>query len=180
MNLLLALALALPAAGADQNDDPMIRWDCDREARRLELEMVRPPLAEVRAREVLLLSGAMNFEQCHLDGATWTLLVDIVEYHSGRCEPEPDTVVSLLRNETLVLTRVVVSRNCGDRPVLGAARVAEPGDGAAPAIELCVAQTYGAERQCGALEFGRLRGAIDDDALARRLEAGGAPPAAGP
>ena len=70
---------------------------------------MRPPLAEVRAREVLLLSGAMNFVQCPLDGATWTLLVDIVEYDSGRCEPEPDTVISLLRNETLVLSRVVVS-----------------------------------------------------------------------
>ena len=176
MNLLLALALALPAAGADQTDDPMIRWDCDHEARRLELEMVRPPLAEVRAREVLLLSGAMNFVQCPLDGATWTLLVDIVEYDSGRCEPEPDTVISLLRNETLVLSRVVVSRNCGDRPVLGAARVAEPGSGADPGIELCVAQSYGAERQCAELDFRRLRESLDDDALAGRLGAGGAPP----
>ena len=173
--LMLFYPLALLAAGADQTDDPMIRWDCDRAARRLELEMVRPPLAEVGAREVLLLSGAMNFVQCPLDGATWTLLVDIVEYDSGRCEPEPDTIVSLLRNETLVLSRVVVSRNCGDRPVLGAARVAESGSGLAPSIELCVAPSYGAERRCDALDFARLRTAIDDDTLAGRLDPGGAP-----
>jgi hypothetical protein len=28
--LALLLALALPAAGADPSDDPMIRWVCDR------------------------------------------------------------------------------------------------------------------------------------------------------
>jgi len=152
MNLLFSLLLALPAAGADQTDDPMIRWDCDRAGSRLVLEMVRPPVAEVGPRETLILSGALNFLQCPLDGATWTLLVDIVEYDSGRCEPEPDTVVSLLRNAELVLSRVVVSRNCGGRPVLSAARIHDPSADREPAAELCAAPGFGEAPACAPLE----------------------------
>jgi len=162
----LALLLALHGAGAEQTDDPMIRWDCDRAGNKLVLEMVRPPLAEVTARELLLLSGAMNFQQCSLDNATWTLLVDIVEYDSGRCEPEPDTVVSLLRDDRLVLSGVLIGYNCGDRPVLGAARIAEPGNGGDPSIELCTALTYGGDRRCSQLILGRLGKAIDNGAIA--------------
>jgi hypothetical protein len=163
---LALLLLALPAAGAEQTDDPMIRWDCDRAGNNLVLEMVRPPLAEVTARELLLLSGAMNFQQCHLDSASWTLLVDLVEYDSGRCEPEPDTIVSLLRGEQLVLSGVLIGYNCGNRPVLGAARISEPGNGGDPTIELCTARTYGGERRCSQLRIGRIKKAIDNGAIA--------------
>lgn len=161
----LLLLLALPAAGAEQTDDPMIRWDCDRDGNQLVLEMVRPPVAEVTERELLFLSGAMNFQQCRLRSATWTLLVDLVEYDSGRCEPEPDTVVSLLRDDKLVLSRVLIGFNCGDRPVLSAARISDPRTGD-PSIELCTAQTYGAERRCAPLELRSLGRAIDDEAIA--------------
>jgi len=168
MNLLFSLLLALPAAGADQTDDPMIRWDCDRAGSRLVLEMVRPPVAEVGPRETLILSGALNFLQCPLDGATWTLLVDIVEYDSGRCEPEPDTVVSLLRNAELVLSRVVVSRNCGGRPVLSAARIHDPSADREPAAELCTAPGFGEAPACAPLELKELARPLDDAALAAR------------
>jgi len=168
MNLLLPLLLALPAAGADQTDDPMIRWDCDRAGNRLVLEMVRPPLPEVAPRETLILSGAMNFLQCHLDGAAWTLLVDIVEYDSGRCEPEPDTIVSLLRDERLVFSRVLVSRNCGNHAVLSAARVSDPRADAAPAIDVCAAPAYGAAPSCAPLELQRAATPVDNEELAAR------------
>jgi hypothetical protein len=168
MNLLLALMLALPAAGADQTDDPMIRWDCDRAGNRLVLEMVRPPVVEVSARETFLLSGAMNFEQCHLDGASWTLLVDIVEYESGRCAPEPDTVVSLLRDAELVLFRVVVSRNCGRRPVLAGARISDPAADREPVVDVCTAPGYGEAPSCAPLDLRRLEDPLDDAAIAAR------------
>lgn len=168
----LLLLLALPAAGAEQTDDPMIRWDCDRAGNNLVLEMVRPPLAEVTARELLLLSGDMNFQQCHLARATWTLLVDLVEYDSGRCEPEPDTIVSLLRGERLVLSGVLIGRNCGDRPVLGAARISEPGEGGDPTIELCAAMTYGGERRCSQHSLGSIRKAISNGAIADQATQG--------
>lgn len=150
---LLVLA-ALAAAGADQSDDPMIRWDCDRKGSALVLEMVRPPLAAVTEREILIFSGIDNFEQCHLDSASWTLLVDIVEYEEGGCAQFPDTVVSLMRGERLVLSRVPVSANCFKRPVLSAARIAEPGNGDPPAIELCAAEDYGGESRCAPLDMG--------------------------
>jgi len=168
MNLLVALALALPAAGADQTDDPMIRWDCDRGGNRLQLEMVRPPVAEVSAREVYLLSGAINFVQCHLDGASWTLLVDIVEYDSGRCAPEPDTVVSLLRDAELVLSRVVVSRNCGRRAVFAGARISDAAADREPLVDICTAPGYGEEVVCAPLELRRLDAPLDDAAIAAR------------
>lgn len=150
---LLVLA-ALAAAGADASDDPMIRWDCDRKGNRLVLEMVRPPLPEVSERETLLLSGIDSFEQCHLDAASWTLLVDIVEYEEGGCAQFPDTIVSLMRNERLVLSRVPVSPNCFKRPVLSAARIADPGNGDPPVIELCAAEDYGGESRCAPLDMG--------------------------
>lgn len=168
MKLLLSLLLTLPAAGADQTDDPMIRWDCDRDGSRLVLEMVRPPVAEVAAREVFLLSGAMNFVQCHLDGASWTLLVDIVEYESGRCAPEPDTVVSLLRDAELVLSRVVVGRNCGNRPVLSGARISDPAADRDPAVDVCAAPAYGTQASCAPLDVRRLDEPVDDAGLAAR------------
>jgi hypothetical protein len=150
--LALLLALALPAAGADPSDDPMIRWDCDRKAGTIALEMVRPPLQEVTEREVVMFSGIDNFEQCHLDVASWTLLVDIVEYEEGPCAQFPDTIVSLMRGQELVLSRVLVSPNCHKQPVLAAARVTEPGNGDAPRIELCAAGEYGGESRCAPLE----------------------------
>jgi len=166
----LALLLALHGAGAEQTDDPMIRWDCDRAGNRLVLETVRPPVAEVTARELLLLSGAMNFQQCRLEDATWTLLVDIVEYDSGRCEPEPDTVVSLLRDDHLVLSGVPIGYNCGDRPVLGAARIDESAGGD-PALELCTAQTYGAGRRCVRLRLRDVSETLDGASIAARTRA---------
>lgn len=162
---LLLLLLALPAAGAEASDDPMIRWDCDREGRALVLEMVRPPLPEVTEREILLFSGTDGFEQCRLGAATWTLLVDIVEYETGRCAQFPDTIVSLMRNDEVVLQRVLVSPNCHQQPVLSAARVREPGDGAAPRVELCAVRDYGGESRCAALDA---RAPVDNDAIARR------------
>lgn len=169
---LLALLLTLPAAGAEPTDDPMIRWDCDRAGARLVLEMVRPPVAEVSDREQLFLSGAMNFQQCHLGAARWTLLVDIVEYHSGRCEPEPDTVVSLMRNESVVVLNVVIGRNCGDRPVLSALRISEPGNGEEPTLELCAASSYGGESACATLAVRKLDGAISADHVAHHARNG--------
>jgi hypothetical protein len=168
MNLLLPLLLALPAAGADRTDDPMIRWDCDRAGNRLVLELVRPPVAEVKPRDVFLLSGDLNFVQCRLAGGNWTLLVDIVEYDSGRCEPEPDTIVSLLRDDTLVISRVVVSRNCGNRPVLSGARVSDPHEDAEPGIEVCAAPGFGEEGRCAPLALRQMQAPLDDQALAAR------------
>ena len=162
---LAVLFLAL-AAGADQTDDPMIRWDCDRAGNQLVMEMVRPPLTEVKERELLLLSGAPNFEQCHINGASWTLLVDLVEYDSGRCEPEPDTIVSLLRNDKLVVSSVHIGRNCADQPVLSAMRISEPVDGENPTLELCTAETYGAEANCFPLQLREMKKAIDSGAIA--------------
>jgi hypothetical protein len=159
------LFLAL-AAGADQTDDPMIRWDCDRAGSRLVMETVRPPVASVNDRELLLLSGAPNFEQCHINGASWTLLVDLVEYDSGRCAPEPDTIVSMLRNDKLVISNVHIGYNCGNRPVLSALRVSEPQDGESPALEVCTASSYGAERRCFPLRFRDMKEAIDNAAIA--------------
>lgn len=163
MNLLL-LSLAL-AAGADQTDDPMIRWDCDKAGSQLTMEMIRPPIQEVKEREVLLLTGAQNFEQCHINGASWTLLVDIVEYDAGPCEPLPDTIVSLLRNDRLVVSKVNIGFNCYDQPVLSALRITEPQDGQNPGLEVCTAPTFGAERSCSPLP--ELKQAIDDAAIAR-------------
>lgn len=163
----LLLLLTLPAAGADQTDDPMIRWDCDKARNQLVMEMVRPPLREVKEREVLLLSGARNFEQCHINGGSWTLLVDIIEYDSGRCEPEPDTIVSLLRNDRLVVTSVHIGFNCADRPVLSALRITEPIDGQNPGLEVCTAPSYGAQRSCYPLQLHEMRQAIDNAAIAR-------------
>jgi hypothetical protein len=162
---LLLLALTL-AAGADQTDDPMIRWDCDKAGNQLIMEMVRPPLENVNGRELLLLSGAQNFEQCHINGASWTLLVDIIEYDSGPCEPLPDTIVSLLRNDRLAVSRVHIGQNCFDQPVLSALRVTEPVDGVNPALEVCTAPTYGAGNSCFPLKLGDMRKAIDNDAIA--------------
>jgi hypothetical protein len=159
------LFLAL-AAGADQTDDPMIRWDCDRAGSRLVMETVRPPVESVNHRELLLLSGAPNFEQCHINGASWTLLVDLVEYDSGRCAPEPDTIVSLLRNDKLVISSVLIGHNCGNRPVLSALRVSEPQDGESPALEVCTASSYGAESSCFALQLREMKQAIDNGAIA--------------
>jgi len=162
---LLLLLLALPAAGADATDDPMIRWDCDRAGQRLVLEMVRPPLPEVAEREVLMLSGIDGFEQCRFGAATWTLLVDIVEYETGRCAQFPDTIVSLMRDDEVVLQRVLVSANCHQQPVLAAARVLERGNGEAPRVELCAAQEYGGESRCAALGA---QAPVDNDGIARR------------
>ncbi|HEX5094290.1 MAG TPA: hypothetical protein VFV84_16530 [Burkholderiales bacterium] len=168
MTLLLSLLLALPAAGADQTDDPMIRWDCDRAESRLVLEMVRPPVPEVSSRETLILSGARNFLQCPLDGATWTLLVDLVEYDSGPCEPEPDTIVSLLRNEKLVLSRVPVSRNCLERPVLAAMRIVDAAADRPPLAEVCAAPGYGEAPRCTPLDVDGLEQPLEGAAIAAR------------
>jgi hypothetical protein len=160
----LALLFLALAAGADQTDDPMIRWDCDKAGNQLVMQMVRPPVENVNERELLLLSGAQNFEQCHINGASWTLLVDIVEYDSGRCEPEPDTIVSLLRNDKLVISNVHIGYNCGNRPVLSALQVTEPIDGGDPRLELCTASTYGGKRRCTPVPLGSR--AIDNQAVA--------------
>jgi hypothetical protein len=162
----LALLFLALAAGADQTDDPMIRWDCDRAGNQLIMEMVRPPVENVKERELLLLSGAQNFEQCHINGASWTLLVDLIEYDSGRCEPEPDTIVSLLRNDKLVVSGAHIGYNCGNRPVLSALRISEPKDGENPALEVCTAPTYGAERRCSPFRVEGMNGAIDNAAIA--------------
>ena len=162
----LAFLFLTLAAGADQTDDPMIRWDCDKAGNQLVMQMVRPPVENVNERELLLLSGAQNFEQCHINGASWTLLVDLIEYDSGRCEPEPDTIVSLLRNDKLVVSNVHIGRNCGDRPVLSALRIAEPADGGNPGLEVCTAETYGAEGRCFPFRFLEMNKAIDNGTIA--------------
>ena len=162
----LAFLFLTLAAGADQTDDPMIRWDCDKAGNQLVMQMVRPPVENVNERELLLLSGAQNFEQCHINGASWTLLVDLIEYDSGRCEPEPDTIVSLLRNDKLVISNVHIGRNCGDRPVLSALRIAEPADGGNPGLEVCTAETYGAEGRCFPFRFLEMNKAIDNGTIA--------------
>ena len=159
------LFLAL-AAGADHTDDPMIRWDCDKAGNQLIMEMVRPPVETVKERELLLLSGARNFEQCHINGASWTLLVDLIEYDSGPCEPLPDTIVSLLRNDKLVVSKVHIGYNCFDRPVMSALRVTEPTDGLNPALEVCTAETYGAEGRCYPLKIRDMNKAVDNQAIA--------------
>jgi hypothetical protein len=160
----LALLLALAAAGADATDDPMIRWDCDTEGNRLVLEMVRPPLKHVTERELLLLSGDRDFQQCRVNGANWTMLVDLIEYDSGRCEPFPDTIVSLLRDGKLVLSRVHVGRNCERLPVLSAARIDE--NGGQTRIELCAAETYGGAPSCAPFRLEDLQRAVDNDGVA--------------
>lgn len=162
----LALLVALAAAGADATDDPMIRWDCDPEGKRLVLEMVRPPLAHVTERELLLLSGDRDFQQCRVNGANWTLLVDLIEYDSGRCEPFPDTIVSLLRDGRLVLSRVHIGHNCERLPVLGAARIDETGG--ETRVELCAAEVYGGERTCAPFRLDELQRAVDNDGVAAR------------
>lgn len=164
----LLLLLTLPAAGADQTDDPMIRWDCNKAGNELYMEMVRPPVESVKEREILLMSGAQNFEQCHINGASWTLLVDIVEYDSGPCEPLPDTIVSLLRNDKLVVSKVNIGYNCFDQPVMSALRVTEPTDGQNPKLEVCAAPTYGAEGKCHPLSLRGMNGSIDNSAIADR------------
>jgi hypothetical protein len=164
------LLVLLLAAGADQTDDPMIRWDCDKAGNQLTLEMVRPPVPSVSERELLLLSGAQNFEQCHIAGASWTLLVDLIEYDSGRCEPEPDTIVSLLRNDKVVVSSVHIGFNCADRPVLSSMRVAESAAGGTPTLELCAAGTFGGEKICAPLRLHEMRRAIDNDAIAARTK----------
>jgi hypothetical protein len=151
----LLFLLALTAAGAEPTDDPMIRWDCDREGGILEVEMVRPPRLVVTEREEYLLSGTPHFEQCHIRGASWTLLVDIVEYEEGRCAQWPDTTISLLRNDRLIVSRALIGHNCRDRPVLSALRIAEPLDGSAPRIERCTAEEFGGESRCALLPEAR-------------------------
>ncbi|MDA1117247.1 MAG: hypothetical protein O2979_04440 [Proteobacteria bacterium] len=165
-HLALLLLLAFHTELHAQTDEPMIRWDCDSAGNKLTLEMVQPPVAKVNARELILLNGTVLFEQCRLGKANWTLLVDLVEYASGRCEVEPDTIVSLLRNDQLVISSVVIGENCGERPVLSAARITEPGNGEDGKIELCTARTYGAERRCSPLRLRGIKQAIDNDAIA--------------
>ena len=165
-SLLPLVLTALQGTAYAQTDEPMIRWDCDRAGNRLTLEMVQPPVAKVNARELIQLNGTVLFEQCRLGKANWTLLVDLVEYASGRCEIEPDTIVSLLRNDKLVISSVVIGENCGERPVLSAARITEPRNGEDGRIELCTAGTYGAESRCSPLRLRSIKQAIDNDAIA--------------
>lgn len=173
LNRLLPLVLiTLQGAAFAQTDEPMIRWDCDSAGNRLILEMVQPPLAKVNAREIIQLNGTVLFEQCRLGKANWTLLVDLVEYASGRCEIEPDTIVSLLRNDQLVISSVVIGENCGERPVLSAARITEPRNGEDGRLELCTARTYGAERRCSSLRLRGIKQAIDNDAIAAHARQG--------
>ena len=163
---LVLLALALPARAQSMVDDPMIRWDCDPAAQRLVLEMVQPPLAEVTERELVLLNSMAHFAQCRIGGANWTLLVDVVEYEfdSGRCAIDPDTIISLMRNERLVISRAVIGYNCGARPVLSAARITENGDGAT--MELCASARYGEPQLCSLYPLLKSAAAIDNDAMA--------------
>ena len=161
---LLLLALVF-AAHAQQVDDPMIRWDCDPDAKALVLEMVPSPVAEVTERELILFNGMAHFEQCRLGAANWTLLVDVVEYESGRCAQFPDTTVSLLRNGQLVLAKVVIGYNCGDRPVLAAARISESGEDE-PRLELCTTWKYGEEKYCSPFFPRSMAAALDNEALA--------------
>lgn len=166
MRLLALVLLSFAGMAQAQTDDPMLRWDCDPAGRTLTLEMVQPPVGEVSPREVYMFSGAITFEQCRLGDAHWTLLVDTVEYLSGRCEVEPDTIVTLLRGERIVLSSVVVGYNCGERPVLSEARIAEPADGAGPRIELCTAWKYGDPVRCAPA---RSYDAVIDNELIRSL-----------
>jgi hypothetical protein len=161
---LLLLAAALPAR-AQEVDDPMIRWDCDPAGQALRLEMVVPPLGQVTERELVLFNRSAAFEQCRLGGASWTLLVDVIEYESGRCAQFPDTTVSLLRNGQLVLSSVVIGYNCGERPVLSAARISDPGDGEAR-LELCTAWKYGEANHCSPFFPRHMATALDNEALA--------------
>ena len=163
---LVLLALALPARAQSMVDDPMIRWDCDPLGQKLVLEMAQPPLAEVTERELVLLNSMAHFAQCRLGGANWTLLVDVVEYEfdSGRCAVDPDTIVSLLRNDRLVISRAVIGYNCGARPVLSAARITENGDGAQ--LELCTSAKYGEPHYCSPYPLHNAAAAIDNDAMA--------------
>lgn len=170
--LLPLLLITLQGTAFAQTDEPMIRWDCDAAGNKLTLEMVQPPVAQVTARELILLNGTVLFEQCRMGRSNWTLLVDLVEYASGRCEIEPDTIVSLLRNDQLVISSVVIGENCGERPVLSAARITEPRNGEDGRIELCTARTYGAERRCSALRLRRINQAIDNDAIAAHARQG--------
>lgn len=163
--LLPLILLALLGTAQAQTDDPMLRWDCDPDNRQLTLQMVQPPVAEVTPREVYMFSGAVTFEQCRLGGANWTLLVDTVEYTYGPCEIEPDTIVSLLRGERIVISSVVVGYNCGHRPVLGEARVTEPADGE-PRVELCAAWKYGQPVRCAPA---RAYDSVIDNELIRSL-----------
>lgn len=163
---LLLLAAALPARAQSMVDDPMIRWDCDPAGQKLILEVVQPPLAEVTERELVLFNSMVHFAQCRIGGANWTLLVDVVEYEfgSGRCAVDPDTIVSLLRNDRLVISRAVIGYNCGARPVLSAARVAENGDGTR--LELCTSAMYGEPHRCSPFPLHQSTSAIDNDAMA--------------
>jgi len=163
LSLLLLLAAALPAEAQSMVDDPMIRWDCDSEGHRLRLEMVQPPVTEVNERELIVFNGMVNFVQCKIGGANWTLLVDLVEYDYGRCAVDPDTIISLLRNDQLVISRTVIGYNCGDRPVLSAARVVESKD-EGTRLELCTAATYGEPHRCSPFQINGE--AIDDNTVA--------------
>ena len=162
----LLLAAALPARAQSMVDDPMIRWDCDPDGQRLVLEMVQPPLAEVNGRELVLFNSMAHFAQCRIGGANWTLLVDVVEYEfdSGRCAIDPDTIVSLLRNDRLVISRAVIGYNCGARPVLSAARITENGGGTR--LELCASAKYGEPQLCSLYPLLKSASAIDNDAMA--------------
>ncbi len=119
---------------------------------------------------MLLLTGAQNFEQCHVNGASWTLLVDIIEYDSGPCEPFPDTIVSLLRNDRLVVSRAHIGFNCAEAPVLSALRVTEPTDGQNPGLEVCTAPTFGAEPSCYPQPLRDMKQAIDNAAISRHAK----------
>jgi len=165
LSFLLLLATAHPAQAQVMVDDPMIRWDCDPAGQRLVLEMVQPPLAEVNEREQIVFNSMVHFAQCKLGGANWTLLVDLVEYEfgSGRCAMDPDTIVSLLRDGQLVITNAVIGYNCGDRPVLSAARVVETTDEGAR-LELCTAEKYGEPSRCSPFQI--KTEAIDNNAVA--------------
>jgi hypothetical protein len=163
LSFLLLLAAALPAQAQSMVDDPMIRWDCNPEGQQLRLEMVQPPVGELNERELIVFNGMVNFVQCKIGGANWTLLVDLVEYDAGRCSVDPDTIVSLLRNEQLVIARTVIGYNCGDRPVLSAARIVESKDEGAR-LELCTAAKYGEPHRCSPFQINGE--AIDNNTVA--------------
>ena len=160
----LFLLLALTGAGAEPSDDPMILWDCDRAGERLVVQMVQPPVEQVTRRETFLFSGTPGFEQCRLGRTTWTLLIDIVEYDDGPCEFRPDTTLSLMRDDRLVLSSVLVGENCGNRPVLTEVRVADPG-GPAPRVRLCAAPDYPGAGRCAPLVLQRMRHAADGETV---------------
>jgi len=160
---LLLFVAALTAHAQSMVDDPMIRWDCDPAGQQLRLEMVQPPVAEVNERELIVFNSMVNFAQCRIGGANWTLLVDLVEYDTGRCAIDPDTIVSLLRNDQLVISRAVIGYNCGERPVLSAARISENKD-EGPRLELCTSAKYGEPSRCSPFEINS--GAIDNGTVA--------------